>query len=96
MPTDPEYSQQVLNFVRNSAAEWADFKMKVRDGRVIDTRWTVLHLSDGSSIGIGQDISEGKRAERELRRQKEILQTIFDHIPVMVGFRGSRRPSHRW
>ncbi len=83
---DPEYSEQVLNFVHNSTAEWADFKMKVRDGRVIDTSWAVLHLSDGTGIGIGQDISERKRVEQELRKQKEILETIFDHIPLMINF----------
>jgi PAS domain S-box-containing protein len=83
---DPEYREQVNDFVRNSAAEWADFRTKVRDGRVIDTSWAILHLSDGTSIGIGQDISERKQAERELRQQKEILQTIFDHIPVMISF----------
>ncbi len=83
---DPENAGRVRDFVRDSDAEWADFKMKVRDGRVIETSWSVLHLSDGTSIGIGQDISERKRAEEELRKQKEILQTIFDHIPVMVGF----------
>ena len=67
-------------------AEWADFKTKVRDGRVVDISWAVLNLSDGTSIGIGQDISERKRAEQELRQQKELLQTIFDHIPLMVSF----------
>ena len=83
---DPELGQQVLNFVRHSTAEWTDFKMMVQGGQVIDTSWAVLRLSDGTSIGIGQNISERKRADWELRKQKEILQTIFDHIPVMVGF----------
>jgi PAS domain S-box-containing protein len=38
--------------------------------------------------GIATDISERKRAEDDLRRQKEILQNIFDHIPVMLSFAG--------
>jgi len=36
--------------------------------------------------GISTDITARKRAEDELRRQKEILQKIFDHIPVMIRF----------
>jgi len=83
---DPEQREQARDFVMHSHGEWRDFKTKVRDGRVIDTSWVMLHLPDGTSIGIGQDISERKRAEEELRKQKELLQTIFDHIPVMVGF----------
>jgi PAS domain S-box-containing protein len=83
---DPEYRKQVHEFILNSDAEWADFKTTVRDGRIIDTSWSILHLSDGTAIGIGQDITKRKQAERDLRQQKEILQTIFDHIPVMINF----------
>jgi PAS domain S-box-containing protein len=35
---------------------------------------------------IYRDISERRRAEGERRRQAEVLQTIFDHIPVMISF----------
>jgi PAS domain S-box-containing protein len=85
---DAEYGKKVEHFIRTSNAQWMDLKMKVRDGRIIDTSWAVLHLSDGTSVGIGQDISERKHADQELRRQKEVLQSIFDHIPVMVSFVG--------
>ncbi len=83
---DSDYRAQVRDFVFNSNGEWRDFKTTVRDGRVIDTSWVMLHLPDGTSIGIGQDISQRKQAEQELRKQKQLLQTIFDHIPVMIGF----------
>jgi PAS domain S-box-containing protein len=83
---DPLERQRLLHFVANSNGEWADFKTRVPDGRVIDTSWAVVRLSDGATICLGQDISERKQAGEELRRQKEILQTIFDHLPVMVGF----------
>jgi PAS domain S-box-containing protein len=83
---DPVERQRVLDFVANSNAEWADFKTRVKDGRVIDTCWAVVRLSDGATICIGQDISARKQAERELRKQKEVLQSIFDHIPVMINF----------
>jgi PAS domain S-box-containing protein len=36
--------------------------------------------------GIFTDITARKRAEDDLRKQKEILQKIFDHIPVMIRF----------
>jgi PAS domain S-box-containing protein len=83
---DPEYREQARNFIRTSDREWADFKIRVRDGRVLDTSWAILRLSDGTAIAIGQDISGRKQAEEELRKQNEVLQTIFDHIPVMIGF----------
>jgi len=39
-------------------------------------------------LGIGRDITESKRAEEELKKEKEILEKIFDNIPVMIGFVG--------
>lgn len=33
-----------------------------------------------------KEIEERKRVEDELRKQKEVLQKIFDHIPVMINF----------
>jgi PAS domain S-box-containing protein len=83
---DPAERRRILDFVATSNAEWADFKTRVKDGRVIDTSWAVVRLSDGATICIGQDISERKQAEQELRKQKAMLQTIFDHIPVMINF----------
>jgi PAS domain S-box-containing protein len=37
-------------------------------------------------LGISRDITERKTAEQELKKEKEILEKIFDNIPVMIGF----------
>jgi PAS domain S-box-containing protein len=42
-----------------------------------------------------RDITERKRAEKNLREQKEILQTILDNIPVMIAFLDSDG-THKW
>jgi PAS domain S-box-containing protein len=36
--------------------------------------------------GILRDITKRKRAERQVRKQREILKKFFDHIPALVGF----------
>jgi PAS domain S-box-containing protein len=38
-------------------------------------------------IGVSQDVSESRAADEARRRQNEVLQTIFDHIPVMIDLR---------
>ena len=46
--------------------------------------------SNGHKVFIGfiRDISEKKRAEDELRKQKEVFQKIFENIPLLIAFRG--------
>jgi PAS domain S-box-containing protein len=77
---DPTYRESVRDFVTQSKAEWADFKTAVRDGRVIDTSWAMLRLSDGSGIGIGQDITKRKRVEEALRESEEWFRQLTDNI----------------
>jgi two-component system, cell cycle sensor histidine kinase and response regulator CckA len=36
-------------------------------------------------IGTHTDVTRSKHAEEELRRQKDLLQTVFDRLPVMLG-----------
>jgi PAS domain S-box-containing protein len=86
---DPEYRKQVRDFVQNSNAEWADFKTTVRDGRVIDTSWAMLHLSDGTGIGIGQDITKRKRAEEALRESEERFRQLAENISDLFWIKTS-------
>jgi PAS domain S-box-containing protein len=64
---DPQYRQKVLDFVAASTGQWTDLKVRVRDGRVIDAAVAVVHLSDGTSLAIGQDITERERTEAALQ-----------------------------
>jgi two-component system cell cycle sensor histidine kinase/response regulator CckA len=61
----PANGQRVRDYVKAAAGTWADFKTRIRDGRVLDTSWVNVPLSDGSNIGIGIDITARKRAEEE-------------------------------
>jgi PAS domain S-box-containing protein len=40
-------------------------------------------------FGTAQDITERRSVEDELKKEKEILEKIFDNIPVMIGFVGA-------
>lgn len=81
---DPQERQRALDFSRQSAGEWSDFKMRVRDGRILDTAWTGVALSDGTRIGIGFDVTERRRVERALRATEARYRAIFDQADVGI------------
>jgi PAS domain S-box-containing protein len=70
---DPDYRGEVLKFLADTPNKWAEFKTRTRDGRIIDTSWALVELSDRTVIGIGRDITTSKQAERELKRNAAYL-----------------------
>ncbi|MBZ0287378.1 MAG: PAS domain-containing protein [Anaerolineae bacterium] len=70
--------------------EIGDFRIVRDDGSIrwVYERGKVYYDAAGAPvrvIGTIQDITERKQAEQAQREQGEILQTIFDHIPLMVA-----------
>ena len=62
---DPRDRERVLQFIAAAAGTWADFKTRVRDGRVIDTTWANIRLPDGTNMSIGRDITKRKQMEED-------------------------------
>jgi PAS domain S-box-containing protein len=65
---DSQYRQMVRDYVAAPTGEWREIKLRINQGRVIDISASTVRLSDGSTVGIGRDITERKRAEEALRR----------------------------
>ncbi|MDZ7968131.1 MAG: PAS domain S-box protein [Nostoc sp. DedSLP03] len=78
-----EYRQDVINFIQSAQRIWGDFTTQVRDGRLLETSWTNVSLSNGQIIGIGQDITERKQTELALKAQAEreqLIRTVAQRI----------------
>ena len=86
---DPQRRQMVKDEIVASTGEWTDLKVRVRDRRVIDVTATFVHLSDGSTLFIGRDITERKRTEAKLRESEARFRLVADSAPVMIWMSGT-------
>ena len=69
---DPVDRQRALQFIAAATSEWIDLKTRVRDNRVLDTRWAIIALSDGTNLSIGQDITARKMLEEQFRQTQKM------------------------
>ena len=76
---DSESANEARAFIAAGEGTWKDFRVRLRDGRTLETTWANILLPSGGIIGIGQDISERKRAEDELREKEERLHFLAHH-----------------
>ncbi|HIK40650.1 PAS domain-containing protein [Thermoleptolyngbya sp. M55_K2018_002] len=87
---DPAEYDRVTRHIAAADSTWQEFRLRTRDGRLIDTAWTQISLPDGRSIGIGQDITERKQAEaarlqtEKLQTELKLLETVLDS--VLAGY----------
>jgi PAS domain S-box-containing protein len=81
---DPGLREQAQRFMDSTSEGWMDIPMRTRDGRVVETSWANVRLSDQTRVGIGIDISQRKRYERELeeadRRKDAFLATLSHEL----------------
>jgi PAS domain S-box-containing protein len=70
---DPQRRREVLEFMRKADGRWKDFRTRRRDGKMIDTSWVRVGLSDGTRIGFGLDLSERKRLENGIKTTEALL-----------------------
>jgi PAS domain S-box-containing protein len=91
----PEDQNPVLEVTKRALSDQKPFNVEYRivrpdsSTRTISVSGEVITDQEGKAIkvrGIAQDITERKRVDDDFRKQKEVLQKIFDYIPIMVTF----------
>ena len=80
---DPRDRQTVRDFRAAARGEWIDFKARTRDGRMIDTTWAVVNLTDGTVLAMGEDITERKRAEDQLNSSFNQLRALTARLQTI-------------
>ena len=75
---DAEYRRKVWDFIMSAGSEWREFRVKTKNGAIVESDWTNRRLSDGTQIGIGIDIRAQKKAKKKAVHQFRILSMLYD------------------
>lgn len=83
---DPAIRQEVLDFMISATPGWRDFETVTKDGGILQTTWSNVRLSDGQTIGIGQDITVRKELENQ-RLDAQQLRGELEKERELINFR---------
>ncbi|HPD20393.1 MAG: PAS domain-containing sensor histidine kinase [Desulfomonilia bacterium] len=84
---DPVYRKEVWEFMMKSRPEWKDLELTTREGKILQSSWANVFLSDGSQISIGIDISERIKMEKERIRLASAIEQADEGVVIF---------NHRW
>lgn len=77
--------QKVHDFIEAASGTWVDFRPRLPGGKIGDTSWMVVQLSDGTSVHIGQDISDRKIAERQIRENERFARATVNALTSSIA-----------
>jgi PAS domain S-box-containing protein len=85
---EPAYRAIAHDFIESPQPGWHDLTLTTKDGRTVQTSWSLVRLSDDSRVGIGLDVTERKRYEGEMqtaRTAAEDANRAKDEFIAMLG-----------
>jgi PAS domain S-box-containing protein len=81
---DNERAAQARTFFHVANGTWREFRAVRRDGSGLDVSWTSVRLSDGSSVAIGIDMTEGNAFEAALGRQRDLYGAVSEIAAALL------------
>ena len=90
---DPDYRASVLDFMLKADATWQDFQTQTRTGEILEITWANIRLPDGSTVGIGKDITDRKQAELAIQEREYQLRTLADNLPNGIIYQLVHEPN---
>ncbi|WP_320039860.1 chemotaxis protein CheB [uncultured Desulfobacter sp.] len=82
---DPEYRQKANAYMQKTSSEWRSFRLQSKSGDFVDSEWSNIRLEDGTRVGIGIDITERLRVEKDLCESESQFRQFFENLTIGVA-----------
>ncbi|SMO58275.1 PAS domain S-box-containing protein [Gracilimonas mengyeensis] len=92
---DSNMRRKAAQVMLEADGEWYEFEVQHRSGEVRSQRWCNIRLSDNTLVGIGLDVTDQKRLEEKLERERLELKKIYDNIPVFINLHDNKGKVYR-
>jgi PAS domain S-box-containing protein len=80
--SDPQQRQQILEHMLTATGTWLDLKLRTKSNQLVNTSWANVQITNHLFVGIGQDVSDRKRAEKAsiLEERNRMAREIHDTL----------------
>lgn len=92
---DKEMRQKAWNSIEEADGTFKEFETVTKQGKKRVQRWANIRISDGSTIGIGMDITEQKELEIIHEQDRLELEKIYNNIPVLINLHNEKKKVYR-
>lgn len=92
---EPEMRKKARESIKQADSTWQEFENYTKEGEKRIQQWANIKLSDGSTIGIGLDVTEQRKREKEHERDRMELQTVYDNIPLFINLYDKNQDVYR-
>lgn len=92
---DNKMRKKAWRSIEQADGTFKEFTTVTKSGEKRIQRWANIRISDGSTIGIGIDVTEQKELERKHEQDRLELQKVYNNIPILINLHNEKEKVYR-
>ncbi|MDZ7808291.1 MAG: PAS domain S-box protein [Gracilimonas sp.] len=95
MYPDDHMRKKAWRSIEEADGTFEEFETLTKKGEKRIQRWANIRISDGSTIGIGMDITDQKELEHKHEQDRLELEKVYNNIPILINLYNEKNKVYR-